>query len=299
MDLRQAFGIRIGSELPLPELAPLDGGEVDVEVRLGAVPTMLDGARRVGRRGQAAPDAFLLDIEGAGRFLARGGAEITVDVAPAAAPERVKLFLLGTMLGALCYQRGLLPLHANAVAADGRCVALAGDSGAGKSTLGARLVQSGCAFVADDVCALAFDAQGKGWAQPGVRHAKLWSDALAAMGRPTDGLARVVDGRDKYAAPIDEAAPAGALPFDRLYLLGRADGAPPAIRRLGGTEALQGVIANLYRRNVGLALAGRAQVYAQALALITGAPVFRFERPWGFAAMDEGLAALRRHLGER
>jgi hypothetical protein len=298
MDLRQAFGIRIGSELPLPELAPLEGGEIDVEIRLGPVSVALDGARRVGRRSLATPDAFLLDIEGAGRFLARRGVEITVDPAPAVDPQRVRLYLLGTMLGALCYQRGLLPLHANAVAADGRCVALAGDSGAGKSTLGARLVQSGCPFLADDVCALAFDAAGKAWAQPGVRHAKLWSDALAAMGRPTEGLPRVVDGRDKYAAPIDEAAPSGALPFDRLYLLGRADDTPPAIRRLGGMEALQGVIANLYRRNVGLALAGRAQVYAQALALIAQAPVFRFERPWGFAAMDAGVAALRRHLAE-
>lgn len=295
MDLRLAFGIRIGSELPLPELAASESLETDVIIRLGPVPEALADARQVGRRGQATADAFLLDIEGAARFLVRGGAEVVVDLTPDGDPARVKLFLLGTVLGALCYQRGLLPLHANAVATAGRCVALAGDSGAGKSTLGACLVRAGWSFVADDVCALAFDADGTAWARPGVRHAKLWSDALAAMGRSVDGLALVGDGRDKYAVP--SANPAGSAPirFDRLYILGRTDAAP-VIRRLGGAEALQGVLANLYRFNVGVALSRKTLIYAQAMRLIGQAPVFRFERRWGFEAMDESVETLTRHL---
>ena len=43
--------------------------------------------------------------------------------APGASSRNVRVFLLGSAFGALLHQRGLLPLHANAVEVDGRAVA--------------------------------------------------------------------------------------------------------------------------------------------------------------------------------
>jgi hypothetical protein len=299
LDVRQAFGIRISSELPLPELDPADAGGPDVEVRLGPAPAALDGATAIGRRGQATADAYLLDLPGIARFLVRDGAEIVVDLARDAPEPQVKAFLLGTVLGALCYQRGLLPLHANAVAGGGRCVAIAGPSGSGKSTLGAWLGRAGYGLIADDVCAVGFDAEDRAWVRPGVRQSKLWSDALAELGHEHAGLERVADGRDKYLLRAPRPAAPEPIRFERLYLLGKADDGPGGVRRLGGTDALKAVIANLYRFNVGVGLGRRAQIYAQAMSLIGQAEVYLFKRRWGFEVMADGVEMLERHLAER
>ena len=200
------------------------------------------------------------------------------------------------MLGALCYQRGLLPLHANAIEAGGRCVAIAGASGAGKSTLGAYLSQTRHRLLADDVCAVNFDAEDRAWVLPGVRQSKLWSDALAELGHPSAGLERVADGRDKYMLPSGRPAPAERIPFQRLYLLGKASEGQGGIRRVAGPPALRSVIANVYRFNVGVALGRRTQIYAQAMTLLQQAEIYLFKRPWGFETMAAGVEMLERHF---
>ena len=110
----------------------------------------------------------MLTVDGVGRYLVRGGAEILVDAAGGAAERDVRLFLLGSALGILCHQRGLLPLHANAVVANGAAYAFAGHSGAGKSTLAAHFAQAGYEILCDDVCVISFDEAGQPLAWPGL-----------------------------------------------------------------------------------------------------------------------------------
>ena len=60
-------------------------------------------------------------------------------------------------MGAALHQRGILPLHANAVEIDHRAVAFMGASGAGKSTLAAWFHDQGYPILADDVCVIRAD----------------------------------------------------------------------------------------------------------------------------------------------
>jgi hypothetical protein len=266
-------------------------------VRLGEAPRELPGSVAVGRHGAASADAFLFEAPGVARYLVRGGAEVTIEPALASEPSHIRTYLLGSVLGALCYQRGLIPLHANALATHGRCIALAGETGAGKSTLAAYLSRRGCRVMGDDVCALSFAADGRVMVWPGARRFKLWADTLAAFGEETAGLEKVVDGRDKYALPHDgEAAPEPA-PFEALYLLRTAaDGAAGAIRQLAGQAAFAGVIANIYRLEIAVAMGRRSEVFAGAIEILRQASVFVFERRWGFDALAEGAARLERHI---
>ena len=153
-DARLGFGLCFHSELELPELAPGGSSEPDVVIRLGAAPQQLAGANRVRRHGWATPDAFLFEAAGVARYLVAGGSEVTVEPYAGAEATRIRAFLLGSVLAALCYQRGLLPLHANALETQGGAVALAGESGAGKSTLAAHLAARGYRMMGDDVCVL-------------------------------------------------------------------------------------------------------------------------------------------------
>ena len=128
------FGLRIRSEIDLPELHPAEGdSQPDVVVRKG----------RVARPDNPRPGievldgALLLTIPDVAHFSITGGNEIVVEPGSEVPERNVRLFLLGSAFGALLHQRGLLPLHANAIEVDGRAVAFMGKSGAGKSTLAA------------------------------------------------------------------------------------------------------------------------------------------------------------------
>jgi hypothetical protein len=295
-DERFAFGLRIRSELELPELAAGAAGEPDVVIRVGDVPDALPDATQVGRHGWATPHAFLFEAVGVGRYLVSDGAEIVVEPAAGTEPSHVRTYLLGSALGALCYQRGLVPLHANALDVGGRVVALAGASGAGKSTLAAHLSRRGYRMMGDDVCALSFEADGV-MVWPGVRRFKLWSDALTAFGLGAGGLEKVVGGRDKYVLPHDREDAPPAAPFHALYLLAKAaPGDCGGIRPLGAAASFEALVANTYRFDIARAMGRRTEVLARAIETLRQASAYVFERRWGFDVLDEEAARLEQHF---
>lgn len=296
-DQRFAFGLHFRSELELPELAPGECGAPDVTVRLGKAPHRLADAVPVRRHGWASADAFLFEAPGVARYLVSGGAEVVVEPCPGAEASHVRTYLLGSVIGALCYQRGLIPLHANALEAGGRAIAITGDSGAGKSTLAAHLSRRGYRVMGDDVCALSFGADGRVMVWPGARRFKLWADALAAFGEDTAGLEKVVDGRDKYVLPHErDGAPAPA-PLDQLYLLkAAAPGERGGVRQLGGKAAFEALIANAYRLEIAAAMGRRTEVFSRAIETLRQASVFVFERRWGLDLLAEEAAVLEAHI---
>ena len=124
-------------------------------------------------------------------------------------PERnVRLFLLGSAFGVLLHQRGLLPLHANAIEIDGRAVAFMGPSGAGKSTLAAWFHDRAFRVIADNVCAISRNSEGRRQAAPGLPRLRLWAEALELMGRSSHALNRsfVDDDDEKFDVPMDPAS---------------------------------------------------------------------------------------------
>jgi energy-coupling factor transporter ATP-binding protein EcfA2 len=297
IDIRFAFGLRIASELELPELGAAGGeGAPDLSIRIGRCPTVLAGARRVGTRSQVLPDQFLFEQAGVARYLARGGSEIVIEPVVGAAPSHIRTFLLGAVLAGLCYQRGLTPLHANAIAPEDRGIALTGPSGSGKSTLGACLAAFGRPVLADDVSVLGAGPDGRLVIWPGVRRLKLWRDTLVALGHAPDGLERVVGDRDKYVLPLTQAD-LGPATFERLYVLEKAEeGAPGGIRQLAGAAAMQALTTSVYRLDLGAAMGRREVVFAQAVAALRQVSVFVFERRWGLEALEDEARRLERHF---
>ncbi|HVS12983.1 MAG TPA: hypothetical protein VMV46_03595 [Thermoanaerobaculia bacterium] len=85
---------------------------------------------------------------------------LSVVECPEARDELLVQAMLGPALTLLLASRGILSLHASAVARDGRAVLFVGESGAGKSTLAADLGARGWTWVADDVVPLARTANG-------------------------------------------------------------------------------------------------------------------------------------------
>lgn len=158
-----------------------------------------------------------LTVEGIGRFRIHDGARIAWHgEGEEVSDQDLRTFLLGSAVGALLIQRGMLVLHGNAVEKGGRAIVCLGHSGAGKSTLAYALMRQGWRLLADDLVAIT----PEGLVLPGIPRIKLWADAAKAFGLDPEALPPIRAGMHKYLLMGDAVQRAGeAVPLVALYLI--------------------------------------------------------------------------------
>lgn len=291
--LYACFDFRFASEIPLGELTPAgtpDEREV-VTIRRGSVPALAGGGL------EALGDDARFEVPNVARYLIRGGREIVVEAFAGASERDVRLFLLGSALGVLTYQRGLLPLHANAIVVDDGAYAFSGPSGAGKSTLAAHFATSGLEVLCDDVCGVSFDEEGRPIVWPGLPRLKLWEDAARAFDHDPAALDRVVEGHQKFHVAIGATHAARVVPLRRLYTLARAEpGASGAIVRLTGSDAMVAVMANTYRGGY-LATMGLTEWhFGRTAAMLRHVHVYAVTRAWGYDVFADEADRIEEHV---
>jgi hypothetical protein len=292
------FGLNLRSEIDLAGLAPpAEAAVPEVEIRFGPVP-----ADEPAPGYSATVDGTLLSIAKVGRYLIREGREIVIEPAGEASERNVRLFLLGSAIGALLHQRGLLPLHANAIDLGGRAVAFSGHSGAGKSTIAAWFHDRGHPILADDVCVIGFDEADRAIAYPGIPRLRLWREALEASGRDAAAYDRSFDDMDKYDVPTGTDARLEPLPLAAIYLLRKSEadeGGEAAIDRLTGVEAIDTLMSNTYRGGYLRTIGRTAEHLAACLKVARAVPVFRARRPWGFERFDDQAQRFHDHASHQ
>jgi hypothetical protein len=290
------FGLNLRSEIGLAGLAPsVESGAADVEIGLGKIPSAESPPGY-----SATPEGTLLTITKVGRYLIRDGREIVIEPAAGASERNLRLFLLGSAVGALLHQRGLLPLHANAIDVGGRAVAFSGHSGAGKSTIAAWFHDRGHPILADDVCVIGFDEAGRALAYPGIPRLRLWREALEASGRDAGAYDRSFDDTEKYDVPTNSEAGLKPLPLAAIYLLRKAeDGLDSSIERLTGVEAVDTLLSNTYRGGYLRTIGRTGEHLSACLRVVRAVPVFRAQRLWGFERFDEQARRLHDHASAR
>ncbi len=289
------FGLIAASELALPELIPASADAApDLVIRRGKAVSPVLAPGLVGNAARA-----LLIVADVGLFDVRGGREVIVSPYPGVPEAQVRLFLLGSAMGVVLHQRGLLPLHANAVEIGGQAVAFTGHSGAGKSTLAAWFHDRGARVLSDDVCVVELDAEGRAIANPGLPRMRLWRDALHRSGRdpgqfqPTWASDSTYD---KFDVPIAAAATAAEpIALKAIYLLrNRAGGF--AINRLTGAAAAGALISNTYRGSFIATVGDSAAHWRQCVALAAAVPVFEVARPFDPDGFDQQALGIESHV---
>ena len=273
-----AFGLRFAAEFPCPELTP-GGGSPDVLIRYGVVPTTLATAKHTGVRYQAAPGQLLLTVDGVARFLVQGGTEIIVDRAPDSDDDSLRLFLLGSALGGLLQQRGMLTLHSSAVEVDGGCVGFLGRSGVGKSTLAAALLRRGYRLLTDDVCAVTLGPHATPLVHPGYPQTKLWADVVTKLALSPETLHRVRPQLDKHAWSVATAFCAEVRPLRRLYVLHTTNTAELTVQAVERGEKFQVLRDHTYREWFLDGLDGRVAHFQVCAAVAQHVPLQRIIRP--------------------
>jgi hypothetical protein len=285
------FGLSVLSQVRLPELVTDPGdGEADVRIDLGTIPSQAEETAGLHIDGNDA----LLVIPSVGRFLSRSGREMVIEPDHGVSDRNLRLYLLGSAFASILHQRGLLPLHANAVIVEGRAIGFMGHPGAGKSTLAAWFHDRGFDVLADDVCVVTAGPDGSPLAHPGIPRLRLWREALEAGGRDASAYERSFDDMDKFTVPTDLERTLPAAPLSHLYLLEKAEG-EPSIERLEGSAAVEAMISNTYR-GAYVGPMGRTREHLLACAqLARTVPVFRARRRWGYDSFDSEGAALEAH----
>jgi hypothetical protein len=234
---------------------------------------------------QAAPGEFLLQVPGIARYLVRDGRQVTIDRAPAADDATVRVFLLNTVLGALLQQRGRLVLHGSAIATERGAILLVGPSASGKSTLAAEFWRRGYRVLADELCALDVDPGGaRLWPAPG--HLKLWADALEMLGIPTEGLARVRPGLEKYDLPVN-GSPTQPVPVVGAYSLAASNTSERALATLAGFDKFRTLTNNTFRLRFLKGMQLQGQHFQQIQALVKHVRVARLDHPRSLTLLPE------------
>ncbi|MEA2120526.1 hypothetical protein [Halovibrio sp. HP20-50] len=294
------YGLKICSTLELPELPEIDPCEhPDVLVTTPGVVDRLEDGAYLSQWLEVGDESCQITIEGIARYRVEEGQRILLDrrmprgADPVADPGDVRLFLLGSALGALLHQRHWLPLHVSALNTPAGAWAFTGHSGAGKSTMSAWLHYSQqWPLITDDVAVIKPD-EAEPLLHPGPARAKLWRDALAALGIGTEGLVRDLMRADKFHLMMNKGVRYDAHRLNALVQLERADeGEEASLKKLSGIEAFKTVMGAIYRPELGSQFNTDKQLMQEGIRLAQQIRVYRFRRPWSLDDMDKNLKPL-------
>lgn len=229
---------------------------------------------------------FLFHVPETAVYSVAGGTHIEITPYPAADEAKIRLFLLGTCMGVLLMQRGILPLHGSAVVIDGKVYAIVGESGAGKSTLAAAFAREGYPLMTDDVIAVDF-ADGAALVHSSYPQQKLWEESIEQLGMHNRDYSSIYQRVNKYAVPIRSRFCREALPLAGIVELVKSDEPESSIRACNQLEGLHALNVHTYRKSL-LHLMNRHQWQFECIArLASELPVYRLRRPEeGFSAFD-------------
>lgn len=295
-------GWRVRSDFALPDLLPWDDRAdhpIDITIRFGEVRALTGPLTFEGPVMQIAASGVCRVVvpDVAEYLIDERGAEVTVAPSAGTSEATIRLFLLTTVFGVLCHQRGRLPLHAGCVQIGDDVIAFAGPSGYGKSTLAAALVQRGYRLVADDVAVIDVDRPGGAIVWPAFPLLKLWRDALPALNLQPEHLDQARKEIQRFHLPVAAAFDRQPKPLSAVYVLQWAtDKERHAIVPVSGLAAVRRLRIAIYRDRVGEALGGEARLFATLGRVVSATPTFVLGRLPGLGYLRETVdTLLQRH----
>lgn len=306
------FGLSLCSNLSIPGL-PHSNSSTDapeVQLHLGIFPDLpfsatrglskpiyvssyTDAAGEPALRAWETPDGASLHLaysDATEFWLDRRGAAIWAVWSERSSLENTMSYLLGPVLGLMLRLRGIVCLHASAVAFDDDCVAFVGSAGAGKSTTAAAFAKLGRGIVADDIVGLV-ERDGIFHVLPAYPHLRLWPESVTMLYGSPDALPQLLHDWEKRQLALGEGGTRfedRSLMLRAIYILGaRRPGAAPVVSAIPDREVLLSLVANTYATNL-IDRTMRGEEFNLLSRLISSVPV-RIVHPSGDPTRLEDL----------
>lgn len=281
------YHLPVLSEMVLPELsAPETFCQVSesrvikevrpVSIRKGQEIQLSDIEKKPWFSANATNEAWLRHRQ-IGEMTIKDGALIEIRALPGADEDLIRLYLLGSAMGCILHQRGILPLHVSTIYINGQAWAFTAPSGTGKSTLAARLHRfANCPMVSDDVAALyVIDAQA--YVAGGPPLVKLTPEFAAVF----EGAAITpIPGPEsnKLRVQTRNSFVSGLVPLAGIVVLERDESVTKGsleIEPLSGAQAFIRAREAIYRHEMALAMSSPSLMFKKIIELASHLRFYR------------------------
>lgn len=278
----KAFGLIIKSEFEIPEFLVFD--EIpDIEITLGEVPDELSKVTQKGVRYQAGKNEFLLVVDNIATYYVHEGNHITIKLHKKKVDKEVRLFLLGSALGALFLQRGLLPIHGSTIKINNSATIFTGLSGVGKSSIAAYFVSQGYWALADDISVVNHNLE----VVPGFPGMKVWKDVLQKLNIEKESLTEIRANIKKYQLPINNNYYDKSLILSNIIIISTKNSPGYEIEELTGIKKFNAIKNNTYRYRFVRGLEKQQDHFQILNKLLPGIKVYKVERPQSPLLLNE------------
>jgi len=280
-----AYGLKIKSEINLPELNEIDTTNFDVTVSYGNVPSKIENPVKIGVAFQAKQNEFLLNVPDIADYFVKNGNEIIVSKKENVSNSEINLFLLGSAFGAVLYQQKKVPFHGSTVIINNKAIIISGVSGAGKSTIVASLTNKNYPLLSDDVTVLK-EKNGNIIAISGFPQVKLWQDSLDMMNISAKNLIKIRPQLEKYKFPVKNFVE-GQKQVDSIFILTKKNTKNVEIEEIKGIEKFKILANNTYRKQFVSALKLEKEQFKIISLLAAKTKLYFIKRPNGINTIDE------------
>jgi hypothetical protein len=272
------------SEIEFPELLPVEFNIADVTIRIGTTCKQLNGDSILQKPfSSISKDEYLLNVKNICKYYAGFGREIIIEPAHGIDKRSINLFLLGTVMAAILYQRKHIPIHASAIIRNERLILFSGNSGAGKSTLLAQLTAKGYTAFTDDICVLRYTPSENKEVLGSASYPiiKLWDDAITQLDLPAYSRDfKIRPQLPKYGNFFHSTFNTASLPVDKIFILKLSKTITDInVKQLEPLKAFSQMEKHAYRRKFIANPELRTLHFSLLSQLIRDIPVFEVSRP--------------------
>lgn len=269
------YGLTIASDLELRGLRACASTPGSDDVQIRSQPSAFASAPGKGNWHHLGPQESQLLWEGVGSFLIRDGCSISYHEHQGAVSGCLGQALLGPAMGLLLQQRGLMPLHASALAIDGVAIGIAGDSGMGKSTTAHALHERRHRLVTDDIAALSCRGD-EVIIPPGHAALRLWPDSLLRVSANPSVHERIHADTEKRRIELSDGLAVEPLRLAGIVVL--CDGDDERLERLSLPRATIELLRHYYYPELTCKVLGPSVLMQQCGRLAERIQVWRLHR---------------------
>lgn len=276
----KAFGFTILSDIHFPELLQIPNPKdlVDIEIRIEN--NRISDKLILNKNGiMIGEKSVLFQIAETAVFNIKDGNEIIVSPLEGADIDRIRLYILGTCMGAILTQRRILALHGSAVVVNGRAYAIVGNRGAGKSTLGSAFISKGYHLLSDDIIAVNLNEEQVPIVTPSFPQQKLWKDSLERLGMGKGDFHPLFQREEKFSVPIQDHFYNNTIPLTGIFELIKTNKDKAEVRSIQNLNRLNILMQHTFRRSLLNNIDVLDWHFKQTVMIAEKVNMYKIERP--------------------